>query len=144
MTFHNRRRRCRHHHDHHDHRHHHHRHHHHHLANMQFCHLLTRFGLTGPQVSLTVSPGIFRLSVCNFFCIPDNLLDSVLLTCYNLFFFPYSYILSTTGVIFSTFAVSVCFIICERVSRCLSHVFNLCCCYSSRVFCFNVQSFTTV
>ena len=92
MTFHNRRRR-RHHHDHHDHRRHRHRHrhhhhrHHHHLANMQFCHLLTRSGLTGPQVSLTVSPGIFRLSVFSFFCIPDNLLDSVLLTCCNLFFF---------------------------------------------------------
>jgi len=58
-------------HYHHHHHHHHHRHHHHQqqqqqLANMQLSHLLTRSGLTHPEVSLMVSPRFFCLSFCSF------------------------------------------------------------------------------
>jgi hypothetical protein len=41
-------------------------HYHHHLANMELGHLLTRFGLTYPEVSSMVTPGSFCLLVCSF------------------------------------------------------------------------------
>jgi len=63
---------CNHHHYNHHHynQHHHHHHHHHHRrrrnphkANLQLGHLLTRSGLTLPEVSVTISPGSICLLV---------------------------------------------------------------------------------
>jgi len=78
---------------------------HHHLAHMEFSHLLTHSSLTHLEVYLIVSPGFFYLLVCIF------LLFSVI--CYGAFALYvatnllYSCILSKTGVIFSSFAISV-------------------------------------
>jgi len=50
-------------------------------------------------------------------------------------FLLYSSNLSKIGVIFNSFATS------PNVSCCSSHVFHLCCCYSSGIPCFNSPSF---
>ena len=38
----------------------------------------------------------------------------------------------------------ICFVISPNVSCCFSHVFHLCCCYSSGIPCFNSPSFATI
>jgi len=38
----------------------------------------------------------------------------------------------------------ICFVICPSVSCCSSHIFHLCCCYSSGVPCFNGPRFSTM
>ena len=53
---------------------------------MQLGHLLTRSGLTHPEVSWLVSPGVFCLLVCSSFSIPGNLLRDILCICCNYFF----------------------------------------------------------
>ena len=76
---------------------------------MEWGHLLTHSSLTHPEVSLTVTPGYFYLLVCSFLIILGNLLRGIMFVrCTQ--FLPCSCILSKTGVIFSCFAISLCFI----------------------------------
>ena len=121
----------------------HHRHHHH-QAKAQLGHLVTRSGLTLPDVSVTISPGPVCLLVCSSFIILSNLLQCVLFTGCNRFLL-YSCTLSKTWVIFSPFGISVFFFkICPSVPCCCSHTFHLCCCYSSCISCCNGPVFTTI
>ena len=130
-----RRRRCR--------RRRHNHYHHHHVAKIELGHLFTRSGLTILEVSIMVSSGFFCLRSVVFYY-PCNLLLGILFICCNQFLL-YSSILSRTGVTLIFFCnFGVCFTICPSVSCCVSHIFNLCCCYSSCVSCFNDTIFTTV
>jgi hypothetical protein len=91
-------------------------HHHHHPANMMVGHLLTLFGVTRLERSFMVSPAFFccRSAVFSFL---NNLLWGILFTCCNQFLLC-SCILSKTGVTFSSFAISICSIICPSQSQC--------------------------
>jgi len=85
----------------------HHHHHHHSLANMVWGQLLTRSSLTHLEVSLMVTPGFFCLLVGSFFfSILGNLFWGILFICCNQCLL-YACILSKTGIIFSSFAISV-------------------------------------
>jgi hypothetical protein len=125
---------------------------------MPLGHLMTRSGLTLPEVSLTVSPGFFCLLVCsvllssvirygtfclhdakNFFVIPVFCpklgLNLFLLQSQCLFYNLFNCILlNICGIKHNT----------KIVSSCLSYTFQLCCCYSSCISCFNGPIFTTV
>ena len=123
--------------------HHHHHHHHNHISFMELGHLLTRSGLTYPEVSSKVYhdsfcqlgssislPWViyfeaFYLHVAsNFSCIP------VICPKLVLFLTPLQFM--------------HCFVICPSVSCCSSRVFRLACCYSSGVPCFNSPSFAVI
>jgi len=101
---------------------------------MELGHLLTRSGLTYPEVSSKVYPDSFCQSdssvslpwiiyfkafdlhvVSSFSCIP---------------------VICPKLILFLT-PLCICSAFCPSVSCCYSHVFHLCCCYSSGVTCFN-------
>ena len=122
---------------------HHHHHHHHHIFVMELGHLLTRSGLMCPEVSSKVCHESFcRLwnsvslpwviyceafhlhVVSSSFCIP------VICPKLVLFLIP--------------LYLCICFVVCPSVSCCSSHIFHLCCCYSSGVPCFNSRRFAIV
>jgi hypothetical protein len=79
----------------------------------------------------------------HFFFILGNLLRGILFVCCNQFLL-YSCIVSKSGVIFCSFVISLFLIISPSVSCCFSHIFHICCCYSSCVSCFNGPISTSV
>jgi hypothetical protein len=92
----------------HHHHHHHHYHHHHPLADMVWGHLLTRSDLTHLEVFLMVTPGFFCLLVYSFFILVFPVIyfgESCLYVATNAFCMPV--FSQKTGVIFSSFAISV-------------------------------------
>ena len=92
--------------------------------------------------SLVVSPDLFCRLVCSILSVLSCFIPGILFICCDQFFL-YSCILSKTGVIFSSFTICICFIICPSVSCHFSHIFHLCCCYSSCISCFSGPIFTT-
>ena len=113
------------------------------ISFMELGHLLTRSGLTYPEVSLKVyHDSFYQLGssislpwviyfeafylrvVSSFSCIP------VICPQLVLFLTPLQFV--------------HLFLICPSVSCCSSRVFHLCCCYSSGVTCFNSPSFATI
>jgi len=103
----------------------------HHLPNMQFCHLLTRSVLTRTEVCLTVSLGssvfwssclVFSVICYSAFCL--HVATSFL--CIPIF-------CPKLGLCLVLLQSLCLFIIFPSVSCCFSHVFHLCCCYSSCV-----------
>ena len=123
-----------------------HHHHHlllHHIFVMELGHLLTRSGLTYPEVSSKV----YHDSFCQ--------LDSSVSLPWVIYFEAfYLHVVSSFScipvicpklVLFLTpLQFVICFVICPSVSCCSSHVFHLCCCYSSDVPCFNSPSFAAI
>ena len=107
------------------------------------CHfrLLTRSGLTYPEVSKLVFAGsfafrpvVFLLSWLIFyeaFCLHV----AAIVFCSPVFCPKLGFIL-----FFSVF----CFVICPSAFCCFSRIFHFCLCYSSCVSCLNGQIFTTV
>jgi hypothetical protein len=81
----------------------------HHLANRDLGHLLTRSALTHPEVLLTVCPGPFCFFWCMcflyylFYC--NGLRGILFIHCKQIFLL--ARILSTTGIIFNSFEISV-------------------------------------
>ena len=121
------------------HHHHHHHHHHLHISVMELGHLLSRSGLTYPEVSS---------KVCHYFyCQLGNSVSLPWVIYYEAFYlhiFSFSCIPVTCIklVLFLIFCnLCICFVICPSVSCCSSHVFHHCCCYSSGVPCFNSPGF---
>ena len=116
---------------------------HHYISFMELSHLSTRFGLTHPEVSSKVYhdsfyqlgssislPWVIYLEafylyvVSSFSCIP---------------------VICPKLMLFLTLCnLCICFLICPSVSCCSSHVFHLCCCYSSYANCFNSPSFAAI
>ena len=108
---------------------------------MQSGHLLTRSGLTYPEVSSKVYH--------DSFCQSDSSVSLPWVICFEAF---YLHVVSSLScipaicpksVLFST-PFAVCAFVLQSVpsvSCCSSHVFHLCCCYSSGVTCFNSPSF---
>jgi len=114
---------------------------------MELGHLFTRSGLTRHHVPFMVFPRFFFLFVCisflssviyyeafcsyvatSFLCIP--------VFCLNLGLY---------FVLLQSLSLSLFFlIISPSVSCCFSHIFHICCCYSSCVSCFNGPIFTSV
>ena len=118
-------------------------HHHHHISFMELGHLLTRSGFTYPEVSSKV----YHDSFCQ--------LGSSLSLPWVLYFEAfYLHVVSSFScipvicpklVLFLALCnLCICFVICPSVSCCSSHVFHLCCCYSSGVTCFNSPSFAAL
>ena len=122
---------------------HHHHHHHHHISVMELGHLLTRSGLTYPEVSSKV----YHDSFC-------QLGSSVSLPWVIYFDAFYLHVVSSCScipVIYPKFVLFLThsqfvhlFVIYPSVSCCSSHVFHLCCCYSSGVTCFNSPGFAAI
>jgi hypothetical protein len=123
--------------------HHHHHHRHHHVSVMYLGHLLTRSGLTYPEVSS---------KVCHdSLCQKGNSVSVSWVIYYEAF---YLHIISSFSCIpvicsklmfFKFFCnLSICFVICPSVSCCSSHAFHLCCCNSSGVPYFNSLNFATI
>jgi hypothetical protein len=116
--------------------HHHHHHHHHHISVMELGHLLTRSGLTYPEV---------YSKVCHdSFCQLVNSVSLPRVIYYEAFYlhvvssFSYIPVICLNLMLFLIPLKFVClFCNCPIVSCCPSHVFHLCCCYSSGVYCFN-------
>jgi len=117
--------------------------HHHHISVMELGNFLTRSSLTYREVSSKVYhdsfcqlgssvslprviyfEALYLHVVCSFCCIP------VVCPKFVLFLTPLQFM--------------HLFLICPSVSCCSSHVFHLCCCYSSGVPSFNSPSFATV
>jgi len=99
---------------------------------MQFDLLLTLTGLTRLEVSLTVSP--------SFYCSYIDM--AFLFTCRNSFFC-IPVFCPKLGLYLVLFSLRVCSIICPSVPYCFCRIFHLCCCFSSRVSCFNGTIITT-
>jgi len=103
---------------------------------MELSHLLTRSGLTYPEVSSKV----YHDSFC-------QLASSISLPCVIYFEAFYVHVVSSFScipiicpklVLFLTpLQFVICFVICPSLSYRSSHLFHLCCCYSSGVTCFN-------
>ena len=121
-----------------------HNYYHHHISVMEMGHLLTRSGLMYPEVSSKVCHdsfcqlgnsvslpwviyyGAFCLHVVSSFsCIPVICLKLVL------FLIPLQFVHLFRNQ-------SKCILCCS------SHVFHICCCYSSGIPCFNSPSFATI
>ena len=115
---------------------HHHHHHHHHISVMELGHLLTRSGLTYPEVSS---------KVCHdSFCHLGNSVSLPRVIYYEAFYLHAVYSFSCIPVIcpklllFLT-PLQFMYLFCNpSVSCCSSHVFHLCRCHSSGVPCFQV------
>ena len=120
-----------------------HHHHHYHISFMELGHLLTRSGLSYPEVSLKV----YHDSFC-------QLGTSVLLPWVIYFEAFYLHVVSSFYCIPVTCPKLVLFLtrlqfvhlFCDlpSLSCCSSHVFHLCCCYSSGVAYFNSPSFAAI
>ena len=103
---------------------------------MKLGHLLTHSGLTYPEASSK----IYHDSLC-------QLGSSVSLPWVIYFEAFYLHVVSSFScipIIFQKFVLflalcnlCICFVICPSVSCCSSHIFHLCCCYSSGVELFN-------
>ena len=120
-----------------------HHHHHHYISVMELAHLLTRSGLTYPEVSS---------KVCHdSFCQLGNSVSLPWVIYYGAF---YLYVVSSFHYIpviclkFVLFLIPLqfvhLFLISPNVSCCSSHVFHLCCFYSSGIPCFNGPSLATI
>jgi len=106
--------------------------HHYHISVMQLSHLLARSGLTYPEVSSKVCH--------NSFCQLQNSVSLPWVIYYEAF---YLHVVSSFScipvicpeLVFFKFLCNlcICFVICPSVSCCYSHIFHLCCCYSSGV-----------
>jgi len=111
-------------------------HHHHNISVMELGHLLTRSRLTYPEVST---------KVCHdSFCQLGNSVSLPCVISYEAFClhvassFSYIPVICPKSLLFLIPLQFVyLFLICPNVSCCSSHVFHLCCCYSSDVPCFN-------
>ena len=116
---------------------------HHHVSVMELGHLLTRSGLTYPEVSSKVCHDSFR-----------QLKNSVSLSWviyYETFYLNVVSSFSCISVICPKLVLFLIplqfvhlFLICPSISCCSSHVFHLCCCYSSGIPCFNSPSFAAI
>jgi len=103
---------------------------------MELGHLLTRSGLTYPEVSS---------KVCHdSFCQLENSISLPWVIYYGAFYIHVVSSLSYIPVICLKLVLFLIplqivhlFVICPSVSCCSYHVFHLCCCYSSGVPCFN-------
>ena len=110
---------------------------------MELGHLLTRSGLTYPEVSS---------KVCHdSFCQVGNSVSLPWVIYYEAFYLHVVSSFSCIPVIcpklvlfFTPLHLCICFVICPSVSCCSSHVFHLCCCYSSGDPCFKSPSFDTI
>ena len=104
-------------------------HHHHHISVMELGHLLSRSGLTYPEVSS---------KFCHdSFCQLEN---SVLLH-WVVSSFSYIPVICLKLVLFLiALQLVYCFVICPSVFCCSSHVFHLCCRYSSGVPALTLKS----
>ena len=121
-----------------------HHHHHHHICVMQLGHLLTRSGLTYPEVSSKVYH--------DSFCQLDSSVSLPWVIYFEVFYlhvvssFYFIPVICTKLVLFLS-PFSICPFVLQSVpsvSRCSSRVFRICCCYSSGVTCFNSPSFSAV
>jgi len=121
-----------------------HDHHHHHQAIMEPDNLLTRSGLSHIQKSLQWSLPFLSALRAVVFIILGNLLRAFCLRFISSFF--------CSPVFCPKLALNLIplqslyfFLIRPSVSCCFSHIFHLCCCYSSScVCCFNGRIFTSV
>ena len=115
----------------------------HHLANTKLGHLLTHSSLIHLEVSLMVTPGFFCLLVCRFLYSWSSIMGHSVCMLQ-----PISYIclyfVQNWGYIYLFCNLCVCFVICPSIPCCFSHIFHLCCCYSSWISSFNGPIFTTV
>ena len=119
-----------------------HHYHHQHISVMDFGHLLTRSGLMYPEVSS---------KVCQvYFCLLENSVSLPWVIHYEAFYLHLVSSFSCTPVICPNLVLFLIplkfvyfFLICQSVS-CCSHIFHLCCYYSSGVPCFNSPSFATI
>ena len=120
-----------------------HHHHHHHISFMDLGHFLTRSDLTYPEVSSKV----YHDSFCQ--------LDSSVSLRWVIYFEAfYLHVVSSFSCIPVICPKLVLFLAplqfvhlfwnLPSVSCCSSHVFHLCCCYSSGVPCFNSPSFAAI
>jgi len=113
------------------------------LSVMELGHLLTRSGLTYPEVSSTVYQ--------DSFCQQGNSVSLPWVIYFEAFYIHVVSSFSCIPVICPKFVffkilfnLLICFVICPSLSCCSSHVFHLCCCYSSGVPCFNSPSFAAI
>jgi len=119
-------------------------HHHHHISFMELGHLLTGSGLTNPEVSSKVHH--------DSFCQLDSSVSLPWVIYFEAFYLHFVPSFSCIPVICPKLVlflaplqfVHLFFVICPSVSCCSSHVFHLCCCYSSGVTCFIGPSFAAI
>ena len=106
--------------------------------------LLTRSGLMYPEVSS---------KVCHdSFCQLGNNVSLPWVIYYEAFYLHVVSNFACIPVVLSKIcfffkllcSLCICFVICPSVSCCSSHVFHLCCCYSSGAPCFNSPSFAAI
>ena len=113
------------------------------ISVMELGHLLTRSGLTYPEVPS---------KVCHdSFCQLENSVSLPWVIYYKAFYLHVASSFSCTPVICPKFVLflipfnlCICFVICPSVSCCSSHIFHFCCCYSSGVPWLNSPSFAAI
>jgi hypothetical protein len=118
-------------------------HHHYHVSVMELGHLFTHSGLMYTEVSSKVchdsfcqwgsSVSLLWVIYCEAFCL--HLVS--IFSCIPVICPKWCYFLFLCNL-------CICFVICPSVFCCSSHVFHLCCCYSSSVPCFNILSFAAI
>ena len=115
-----------------------------HVPVKEQVHLLTRSGLTYSQVSSKVYH--------DSFCQSDSSVSLPWVIYFEAFYlhvvssFPFIPVICPKLVLFLADLKFVLFVLYSvpNVSCCSSHVFHLCCCYSSGVTCFNSPSFAAI
>ena len=109
-----------------------------HISVMELVHLLTRSGLTYPEVASKVSNDSFCQSA-NSVSLPWVIYCEAFYLHVVSSFSCFSVIFPKLVLFLTPLHFCICFVICPNVSCCSSRVrvFHLCCCYSSGVPCFN-------
>jgi len=116
--------------------------HHHHMSVMELGHLLTRSGLTYPEVSSEVCHDSFR-QLGNWVSLPWVIYCEAFYL-HVVSIFSCIPVICPKLVLFLIPLQFVCLFCNPSLSCCSSHVFHLCCCYSSGVPCFNSPRFAAI